>query len=90
MPRSTQQFGTKGAELGRPLAAPLRNGIRELRARAGNVHYRPLYFFQRGVAVITHGCTKEGAVPAEEIDFAIACRDLVRADFDNYTTDWSD
>ena len=63
-----------GHELRRPEADYLRDDIYELRARAGNVHYRILYFFHEGRAVLSHGCTKEDVVPPAEIDRAIANR----------------
>jgi hypothetical protein len=64
-----------GHALRRPIAAPLRDGIHELRVRAGRVHFRVLYFFAGpGVAVVSHGCTKEGAVDDVEIQRAIVRR----------------
>nr|MBA3480518.1 type II toxin-antitoxin system RelE/ParE family toxin [Pirellulales bacterium] len=58
-----------GYELRRPLADDLQGGIRELRARVGTVQYRILYFFNGPcVAVLSHGCTKEGAVPKADIE----------------------
>ena len=64
-----------GHELRRPECDLLRDKIYELRARHQQVNYRLLYFFHGKVAaVIAHGCTKEGAVPASEIDRAIRRR----------------
>ena len=61
-----------GHELRRPEADLLRDGIYELRVRLGSVNYRMLYFFHgRVAAVVSHGLTKEKAVPAGEIDEAI-------------------
>jgi phage-related protein len=61
--------------LRRPHTDALRDGIRELRARAGQVQYRVLYFFHKRSAVLTHGFIKRGAqVPDEEIERAIASR----------------
>jgi phage-related protein len=60
-----------GHELRRPEADLLRDEIYELRVRYGNVNYRVLYFFHQKYAVLSHGCTKEGSVPATEIDRAI-------------------
>ncbi len=63
----------QGADLRRPIAAPLRDGIYELRFKYGHVNYRMLYFFHgRQAAVVSHGCTKEKEVPAAEIDIALA------------------
>lgn len=61
-----------GHELRRPEADYLRDDIHELRIRHGNVQHRILYFFHEGRAILSHGCTKEGAVPPLEIDRAIA------------------
>lgn len=62
----------QGSELRRPIADSLRDGIRELRAKKGRVHYRMLYAFSgKNTVVITHGFTKEGKVPDGEIDLAI-------------------
>ena len=66
-----------GFDLRRPEADYLRNGIHELRCRHGRVNYRILYFYRGKVAVISHGCTKEGEVPDREIDHAIANRILL-------------
>ncbi len=63
---------TKGKELRRPYSDYLRDGIYELRARAGSVNYRLLYFFSgEYAAVISNGLTKESAVPDKEIDLTI-------------------
>lgn len=61
----------KGHELRRPHADTLRDGIHELRAVSQRVNYRVLYFFHGQVAVISHGITKEGAVPPREIALAV-------------------
>jgi phage-related protein len=61
-----------GHEARRPLADFLRDGIHELRVRLGTINYRLLYFFHgRTVVVLTHGLTKERAVPSREIELAI-------------------
>ena len=69
-----QRLRALGHELRRPHAAPLRDGIHELRVRSGRVHYRMLYFFHDRRAVISHGCRKERIVPVAEVDRAIANR----------------
>jgi phage-related protein len=62
-----------GHELRRPEADILRDGIHELRISFRGIHYRILYFFHGTVVtVITHGLVKERAVPAAEIDRAMA------------------
>ena len=60
-----------GYNLPRPTAAHLRDGIHELRPTYMNVHYRILYFFGQGTAVLAHGCSKEGKVDETDIDRAI-------------------
>lgn len=61
-----------GHDLRRPEADFLRDGIYELRASYQGVHYRMLYFFHKQLAVVvSHGLTKERAVPPREIDLAI-------------------
>lgn len=50
----------------------LRDGIYELRRSYQGVNYRILYFYSgKDVAVLSHGITKEGAVPDVEINRAI-------------------
>ncbi len=66
-----------GYELRRPEADLLRDGIYELRIDLQGIHYRILYFFHGNAeVVISHGLRKERAVPAVEIDRAIAHRNL--------------
>ncbi|MBL8214902.1 MAG: type II toxin-antitoxin system RelE/ParE family toxin [Bryobacterales bacterium] len=61
-----------GHELRRPEADMLRDGIYELRASVQGVNYRILYFFHgRVAAVVSHGITKERAVPILEIERAL-------------------
>jgi hypothetical protein len=63
------------------LRTSLRDGIYELRPSYQGVNYRILYFFMgRDVVVLSHGITKEGAVPATEIDRAIERRKRFEAD----------
>jgi len=64
-----------GHELRRPEADYLGDGIYELRASYQGVHYRMLYFFHGGKAVVvTHGVAKEREVPTQEIDKAIRAK----------------
>lgn len=78
-----------GSDLRRPLADSLRDGIRELRAKAGAVNYRILYSFcGQNLVCLSHGLTKKGAVPAADIDLALRRKKLVEADFEKYTADW--
>jgi len=67
------QLEARGHELRRPIADYLRDGIYELRPSVQGVPYRMLYFFAgRQLAVLSHGITKEGAIPDVEIKRAIA------------------
>jgi len=64
-----ERLAELGHELRRPMADLLRDGIHELRIRKGRVNYRILYFFHgRGMAILGHAITKEGMVPAVEIE----------------------
>jgi phage-related protein len=67
-----EMLADQGHRLRRPAADYLRDGIYELRAKAGRVQHRMLYFFHgRVVVVISHGITKqEAAVPPIEIERA--------------------
>jgi len=65
-----ERLAAMGHELRRPEADLLRDGIYELRVRHGHVNYRMLYFFHAGQAVLSHGVTKEDAVPDRDIDLA--------------------
>jgi len=60
-----------GHELGRPAASFLRDGIYELRIKHERVNYRILYFFNEGIAILSHGIQKEDVVPPNEINHAI-------------------
>lgn len=84
-----QQLEQFGYELRRPAADHLGDGIYELRTKLGRVHYRILYFFHgKNVACITHGFTKEGAIPDTEIERAKRARKLVKSDLDKHTAEW--
>src|SRR5437660_11606264 len=64
-----------GHELRRPEADFLRDGIYELRVGLQGVNYRMLYFFQgTQPAVVSHGFTKERAIPPVEIQRALQRR----------------
>lgn len=78
-----------GYELRRPLADLLRDGIYELRIRNSHINYRMLYFFSgKNAVVLTHGLTKEGAVPNTQIDLAVRRRAMVNKHPDKHTADW--
>src|SRR2546422_8849051 len=66
------QLEMQGHDLRPPIADLLRDGIYELRPSYQGVNYRILYFFSgRDLVVLSHGITKEGAVPGVEIERAI-------------------
>jgi phage-related protein len=78
-----------GNELRRPIADMLRDGIYELRAKAGSVNYRILYFFSgHNACCLSHGLTKERKVPNADIEIAIRRRRLVERNRDKYTAEW--
>jgi phage-related protein len=74
-----------GYELRRPEADYLRDGVYELRASYQGIHYRMLYFFGGKAIVLSHGLTKEQAVPKVEIDKALDRKKHVEANFTRYT-----
>lgn len=79
------RLATLGNELRRPESDFLRDGIYELRASHQGVHYRILYFFcGRAVVVLSHGITKEQAVPPKEIERALERKQQVEEDFQQY------
>lgn len=70
-----RRLAAEGHALRRPSSAPLRDGIHELRVEVRNVNFRILYFFAgSGVAILAHGCTKEGKVEKADIERAVARR----------------
>ena len=72
---AVRRLATEGHELRRPTSAPLRDGIHELRVEVRNINFRVLYFFAgSGVAVLAHGCTKEGNVEKADVERAVARR----------------
>ncbi len=76
-----ERLAELGHELRRPQADLLRDGVYELRVRAGRVNYRVLYFFHgRGVGILTHGLTKEKAVPKADIKRALERKRRFEAD----------
>jgi phage-related protein len=75
-----------GHELRRPAADYLRDGIYELRAKQGHVHYRLLYFFHgRQVAILAHSLTKEDKVPNADIERAIKRKQLFESNPEAHT-----
>ena len=80
------RLADEGHVLRRPTSAPLRDGIHELRFKVKKVNYRVLYFFAgAGVAVIAHGCTKEGEVDDADIDRAVSRRKQFEANPKRHT-----
>ncbi len=82
-----QLLAEQGHQLRRPAADYLCDGIYELRAKAGKVHYRILYFFHgKAAVVISHGITKHGsAVPPIEIERARKRKLVFEADPHGHT-----
>ena len=75
-----------GHELRRPVADYIGDGLYELRLRSGRVHYRILYAFHgRGVAVLVHGLTKQGVVPAQDIARALRRKRAFEASPERHT-----
>jgi len=75
-----------GHELRRPAADYLRDGIYELRAKQGHVHYRLLYFFHgKNVAILAHSLTKEGSVPDTDIERALHRKRLFATNPEKFT-----
>jgi phage-related protein len=69
------QLEDRGHELRRPVADLLRDGIYELRPTYAGVHTRILYFFTgQDAVVVSHGLTKQAAVPTTDIERAIVRR----------------
>ena len=82
-----RELAQLGHELRRPAADVLRDGIHELRARSGRVHYRILYFFHgRTAAILAHGLTKEGAVPDAEIERALVRKKRFQQDPEGHSS----
>lgn len=81
------QLASVGHELRRPAADYLRDDIRELRVKHGNVQYRILYFFHgRNVAVLAHAMIKEGsAVDEADIQRAVRRRDAFKLNPEAHT-----
>jgi hypothetical protein len=76
-----ERLAELGHELRRPEADYLRAGIHELRARRGTVNYRILCFFLgRNVAVLTLALTKDGVVPAFDVERALQRKHQVLRD----------
>lgn len=83
-----RRLAEKGYELRRPESDYLRDDIWELRARHGSVHYRILYFFHGGTAVLSHVVTKEGRLPDVEIGRAILHKRSFAHDAEKHTLQW--
>jgi hypothetical protein len=82
----TELLAERGFELRRPFCDYLDDGVYELRARVGRVHYRIFYgFVGQNVVLLSHGCSKEGAVPPKEIRQAVANLGTYRLDPHRHT-----
>ena len=73
-----ERLAMLGHELRRPDADYLDEGIHELRVIHRRRHLRVLYFFDGGIAVLSHIIRKEGRVPLKEIHRAVGNRVLYR------------
>jgi len=70
-----------GYELDRPICAPLRDKIHELRVDRGRIHYRVLYtFVGQNIVLLSHGCYKKQRVPETDINRAIQYRENYLSD----------
>ena len=85
-----KKLRSSGHELRRPLAAPLRSGIYELRVREQKVRIRMLYFFSgTEIVVATHGLKKKTSeVPQVEIDRALDKKKKFEANPEAHTFSW--
>jgi len=84
------RLAAAGNQLGRPTAAPLGDGIHELRPTVGRVQYRILYFFHpAGIAILSHGTIKSRRVDQRDIARAKENKRLVEQDHNRYTATWS-
>ena len=64
-----RRLAALGHEMRRPAAAYLGDDLYELRARAGRVQIRILYFFHgRNEAVLVHALAKEDRIPKSDLD----------------------
>ncbi|MEN6335036.1 MAG: type II toxin-antitoxin system RelE/ParE family toxin [Phycisphaerales bacterium] len=76
----------RGFDLRRPFCDSLEDGVYELRARGGNVHYRILYgFVGKNIVLLSHGCSKEKEVPPKEIRRAVRNLENYRQNPDDHT-----
>jgi len=83
---AVERLAAYGHELRRPVADLLRDGIHELRIRRGHVNYRILYFFHgRDLAILGHAVTKEGVVPAVEIERCLRRKCAFESDPEGHT-----
>lgn len=63
-----RELKTQGYRLQRPMSAPLRDGIHELRPGPNRI----LYGFNKGVAVLLHALRKKTReMPSRDIDIAV-------------------
>lgn len=63
-----RELGKQGYRLQRPMAAPLRNGVYELRPGQNRI----LYGFDQGVIVLLHALRKKAReIPTRDIDLAV-------------------
>lgn len=80
-----ERLAELGHELRRPEADLLEDGVYELRASHRRIHYRILYFFHEGAAVLAHGLVKEAKVPNADIERVKRRRDAYLASPQTHT-----
>jgi phage-related protein len=82
-----------GFEIRRPYADYLRDGLYELRIRAGREQIRILYFFQgQNVVVLAHALRKERFLPESDLRRALDRKRANEADPETHTSSegWTD
>lgn len=82
-----------GFEIRRPYADYVRDGLYELRIRAGRVQLRILYLFHgRNVVVLAHALGKEQHLPEADLRRALTRKRAHEADPETHTSPerWSD
>lgn len=81
-----EKLRDEGRDLSRVFLKPLGSGIWELRTHAGRVQIRILLSFVGShVVLLTHGITKEGAIPPAEIERAASLLAAYEANPDTHS-----
>lgn len=83
------QLSEFGYELQRPLTETIEGGLYALRVKVKKINFRIFYFFHgKNVAVLIHGCTKEGAIPETELKRARERKAIYENDPQSHAADW--